>query len=324
MNERFLKSNFLEGEIFKRHFEENVSEEELEWLNNNWLWGIPNEYDRKRKMIIVRTAVFCYEKKKNKEKYSHELSLLGGDINIVCEILNNKKQISNLFEISKKYSLYVPYMLYPVDIEGLISEINYNNYEIAMPDTFKRELKLDEVFELYGLKYREFYRGELTITIDFRRKHENQNELLDKVCKDILIYKDKIGLELAEHEEKIFDKICYEDISNNQRLNSFNSRLVGILIWDIKKENRNYTFKQIRERLVDKKIYKYKGNNCLSSNCNNCIDDDNCLDAFKNLYKVAAGSIQKKCIIKTSETSGGYNPNPGIRCCRVSIKDVQR
>lgn len=324
MNERLLKSDFLESEILKRKFEETASLEDIEWLKDKFNGCIDANMNIEFKIRIICMAIIYYDSLI--KDANPELVIKGIDEpvkSLILNIIENKELICGFYDLSKRYGVCSPYLLFPCDMESMLCNINKNkeySEKIPLSQLFHEVRSTNELYDDYGVKFMADNNKNMIIEIHFDEKYRKQDELIDEIARQISIFKHKNGIELSKCDKIVFEKIASAEANKDLRLNSFYGRLMGILAWDMKKEDNKYTFNKIREKMIEKGVYSYKERNCACCNSSMCHQEGSCLEYITDIYKIAGMSIDKGNIVATSTRPKYSNPKEGILFKRVSPK----
>ena len=127
MNERLLKSNFLESEILKRKFEETASLEDIEWLKNKFNDCIDANMNIKFKTSIICVAILYYD---SLVKDADPESVIEGideyTKSLILNVVENKELICGFYDLSKRYGVCSPYLLFPCNMKNMLCNINKN------------------------------------------------------------------------------------------------------------------------------------------------------------------------------------------------------
>lgn len=322
MNERLLKSNFLESEILKRKFEETASLEDIEWLKNKFNDCIDANMNIKFKTSIICTAIIYYD---NLVKDANPESVIK-DIDesiksLILNVIENKELICGFYDLSKRYGVCSPYLLFPCNMKSMLLNINKNkkcSETIPLSQLFHEVRSTNELYADYGVKFMADNNKNMIIEIHFDEEYRKQDELIDEIARQISIFKHKRSIELSRYDKIVFEKISSAEANKDLRLNSFYGRLVGILAWDMKKEDNKCTFNKIREKMIEMGVYFYKEGNCACCNSSMCHQEGSCLEYITDIYKTAGMSIDKGNIVTTSTRPKYSNPKEGLLFKRVS------
>lgn len=300
-NEEFLFERalldefFIRGEYLKRNFEENADIETITWLKEN-CFNQPEleKYILSDKIVIVRECIFKMDKKYRGEKYIE-------NIDLPFDTDKKIEWVTRLHEISLQYEVYAPELLFPYDFKDVLKKINN---EVDLPETilFNQEQTYEYTYRNFG--YTISTKGNmrpsnLIIEINFSEEHEMQQYLIQKISSEIAMFKHSNNIKITPDENDLLRIVSAQDKSKNFRSNSLYNRAIGIYAWDLRKEH-NISLEDERKKLVQERLYKYKGNMCNLSDCECCNSLDNCRRAFEDNFKIAAASIAEKKILPTS------------------------
>ena len=326
--ESISKNIFLQCEILKRHFETNAPIESINWLKDNCFKYLVDDMPIYRKIILVRTSINFFSKKKKSEGVDHLMYSFcenGGsdeDIRIIYELMHNEEWISKMLFLSEEYGVYAPYLMCPYDMYKMIDLTKNEKYIVPCGDIFEKEYDDPKsIYEKYGYIIKDCG-NYLIIEIDFKNEHTLQERLVEKIANEISMYKVSKGMQTSEYEDSILIKISKEDANFKMRVTSFDNRLIGLFVWDMRNREDELTFKAIRSELLSKNLYQYKNNQCKLTNCKDCEYDDDCIDSIEGFYKIAAKSIKEKGIVPSSSKIGSYYPDRKIIFDRFSPEEL--
>ncbi|MGV7004645.1 hypothetical protein [Desulfovibrio desulfuricans] len=292
---------FIKSEYLKRHFENNADPKMISWLEEECFSPLKIfSEDILWKIIIIRECIVKHEKEKLGERYKESIP-------IPFDLKSFTPWIDRLLEISEKYKIYAPELLFPLDMKEALEAVK-NNIPLPKQRPFDDERSREAIYQEYG--YRTYEKSKrLTIELDFSDTHVSSHLAAQRIFFEIAIFKLTSGISLTDSEKMQLASLVASEKSGKFRSSSFYNRLIGLFAWDMKKEFC-LGFKEIRKLLTDMNLYMYDKNFCLSAKCRDCESQDNCIKSLINNYRIAAHSIKSMKLIPTSSKLDKIYPNP--------------
>ncbi|MBR5882313.1 MAG: hypothetical protein IKY97_02410, partial [Mailhella sp.] len=242
---------FLEMEYKKRQFEYYDSKE-AKWLNSHWNDGLREIFEDENDSAIFISYILSILPflgmikyiKSDSTKEKHQLA------KIAHYLLNKKTDwLKRVLNISLKYGILAPYIIKPVDmISALVTNINKcfiitsTGLFFQINDEDKRTMYINKLFNnSYICPWASFLCRDniLNIKLDINDKQYNFEEAMETIKTILLFYSIK-GDNIDELIRStlgmgdILQKITKEMVIGKMYKNSDNSKLFGLVLWDLK------------------------------------------------------------------------------------------
>ena len=294
---------FIKSEYLKRHFENNADPKTIEWLKEECFSPTTSfSEDIQWKINIVRECIIQHEKNLRDELYVPS-------IEIPFQISDFSPWVEKLFKISQKYKIYAPELLFPFDMEEVLMATKHDT-PLPKQRPFDDEPHSDTIFQEYGYRTRSKNDKSLTIELDFSDSHPSSPLAVQRISFEIAMFKLTHNISLTEIERNQLKDLLISERSGGYRQTSFYNRIIGLFAWDAKKKSSS-GFKDIKQYLLQKKMFFYNEKFCTIDQCGGCSSQDDCTSSFKGRYRLAANCIQNMKVLPASMKLKQITPNPG-------------
>lgn len=216
-----------------------------------------------------------------------------------------KYNYDKLIDISNKYNIHAPNLLYPIDMGDII---NNASDDFIPPTSQPFNNTVNGKFKFFMLG------GQLVAEL-------NNNLLNEEDAKYILFqflnYRINHGNKISELERKFYNSIRGEAKEEKFRIDSFIKHIVGMHIWDSEKKYNNH------DSIYDLyRKYKKKQRSCGSNDSckNSCPSFDTCDKFVRESRRFASIEIQKRQILSTVEKGNLVKPKKDSSILRYPIQ----
>lgn len=296
---------FLMGEYIKRHFEHNSPD--VQWLVANWDLPFKKANIRSTTTWIKARAIddIILSHYKNIMGQHYE-SIFDGDRADLDKIKNdNTEWFKKMYEISSSCNMCAATLVIPYDmkvackifqklkdnpnqdtpftIPNFLNQQTNQPCRIHMPNENSTiHIEIDLADELFNLEATSL--------------HINQQIALYR-CK-------KMKCPRTPYEEKILKNLYKNDYSPSTYNNGHETRLLGLLQWDLRLERKTLT--EIRTILQDLNFLPFCPSKRTCSQNLKCAKKDECKNTLAKQLNTTAFSIEKQELASVTQKKGAY------------------
>lgn len=311
---------FLEIEYRKRHFEYYDKDNAL-WLKNHWDEYIQDIEDEKYRIILITYVIKM-------------LPLIGLEGSIEVDkktflfklisylFVKDKNWLKRIVNISLKYGIAAPYLIKPFDMKTLLylkNKIDFFPFLLGVMNRIDNEedrvTVINSIFDREKFAPWTFfsYKND-TINIEINLNHSDYNyeqtmQAIDEVMSIFSLNNannlDDLIRSTRGLEKKIEKKTS--TLFTGTMKKSYDTRLLGLLLWDLKISDRWDERLAIFDELELKQIFKSKGSNMKSSyeTACACIKAGKCIsvknDYTPDIIQPATVYFKRECISMFTE-----------------------
>lgn len=313
VNAPVLWRDFLYGEIIKRHVEEyNPSIiDELKSIRDILCQGY--YYKDNIFLTVVSLALDGFDFRLQNRKQVLE----GEALTIYYENLHffnylNKKNIefySRLLDISRKYNLIAPELLYPFDMANII---NQYNEKFIPPRISLFNKDINHNFGILEVQNNLTFETKGNVTLD-----DNALEYLNiqRITKKI-----RNNEQLTQEELKEYNIYLKNSELGKFRKDSVEKYLFGLLAWDTAKSGSDNSLankEYIKNRTINKKCNEYV---CDNINNTDCPRQEACSKFMQEVRQSVSNSIKEKQLLGSKINRPKVNPTVDPKIIRYKLE----
>lgn len=235
------------------------------------------------------------------------------------KIIDNRKTkfaLNYLLGLCIKYKVYVTHIEFlkykEYDVDKMlknIEEYTENEFRWCVQKSKHYCLLSPSDCELeFDISNQSKWRGMHAVMLNINSKNFDVKKALEYIKSQIIVARDIYHLVndsvMSEDERFLFDNIEELDIGSSFKIEGFQSRLIGLMLWDLKnlkQYNLKNAFFKINNEIIDYPKFKRCEHRNDRYKCNKCERFKKCFKYIELLYDVADKSIKKGKIISSNK-----------------------